>query len=125
MVLLAYTNDNLSCMISIPNCLLTLLIYSLIAIMVPSAKGVEPYMVWKCVDKTGNYTLNSPYQSNLLAALSNLSTLSSSNSFANFTASDDGKNRVYALYDCRDDLPSKFATIASLMHRLQLPKFVP
>ncbi|KAJ8445826.1 hypothetical protein Cgig2_027907 [Carnegiea gigantea] len=106
MVLLAC--NNLSQMISVRNYILILLICTLMAIMVPSTKGGEPYIGWKCVDKTGNYTLNSPYQSNLIAALSNLTTLSSSNSFANFTAgdaTDAGKNKVYALYDCRDDLP--------------------
>ncbi|KMT17969.1 hypothetical protein BVRB_2g033150 [Beta vulgaris subsp. vulgaris] len=64
------------------------------------------FLGWKC-DPKANYTENSPYHSNLLKAFSNLTSLSSFNTFSTFTAGsdDEATNKVYALYDCRNDLP--------------------
>ncbi|CAO2818027.1 unnamed protein product [Amaranthus hypochondriacus] len=68
----------------------------------------EPvFLGWKCDYSNGNYTKNSPYHINLLNAFSNLTSYSSSNTFADYVAStdeDDNTNKVYALYDCRKDL---------------------
>uniref|UniRef100_A0A803NDX2 Gnk2-homologous domain-containing protein n=1 Tax=Chenopodium quinoa TaxID=63459 RepID=A0A803NDX2_CHEQI len=64
---------------------------------------------WKCIDSNGigNYTKNSLFHSNLLNALSNLTSLSSSNIFSNYSEGvrEDAANEVFALYDCRNDLP--------------------
>ncbi|KNA13430.1 hypothetical protein SOVF_117030, partial [Spinacia oleracea] len=56
-----------------------------------------------CIEKSGSYTKNSLYRTNLGLASSNLTSASSLRSFSNFTAGE-GINRVYALFYCRGDL---------------------
>uniref|UniRef100_A0A803LBF2 Gnk2-homologous domain-containing protein n=1 Tax=Chenopodium quinoa TaxID=63459 RepID=A0A803LBF2_CHEQI len=62
---------------------------------------------WECDDTRGTYTSNSTFSSNLGIAFSNLTALSSSHIFSNVTvgSDDDKANKVYALYDCRNDIP--------------------
>ncbi|CAO2815392.1 unnamed protein product [Amaranthus hypochondriacus] len=56
-----------------------------------------------CIEKSGTYTKNSLYRTNLNLAFSNLTSASSVRGFSNFT-SGDGVDKVYALYYCRGDL---------------------
>ncbi|XP_021713475.1 cysteine-rich receptor-like protein kinase 10 [Chenopodium quinoa] len=57
-----------------------------------------------CDDTMGTYTSNSTFSSNLKLAFSNLTTLSSSRIFSNVTIGSDEADKVYALYDCRNDI---------------------
>ena len=56
-----------------------------------------------CIKKSGSYTKNSLYWTNLSLAFSNLTSASSVRGFSNFT-SGDGVDKVYALFYCRGDL---------------------
>uniref|UniRef100_A0A803LBF3 Gnk2-homologous domain-containing protein n=1 Tax=Chenopodium quinoa TaxID=63459 RepID=A0A803LBF3_CHEQI len=62
---------------------------------------------WECDDTKGTYTSNGTFSLNLKLAFSNLTALSSSRIFSNVTvgSDDDEANKVYALYDCRNDIP--------------------
>uniref|UniRef100_A0A803NAK3 Gnk2-homologous domain-containing protein n=1 Tax=Chenopodium quinoa TaxID=63459 RepID=A0A803NAK3_CHEQI len=62
---------------------------------------------WECDDTKGTYTSNGTFSLNLKLAFSNLTALSSSHIFSNVTfgSDDDEANKVYALYDCRNDIP--------------------
>ncbi|XP_021735013.1 cysteine-rich receptor-like protein kinase 25 [Chenopodium quinoa] len=91
-------------------CSLHLLFYtSLSLISLTTSQNNATFLGWKCIDSNGigNYTKNSLFHSNLLNALSNLTSLSSSNIFSNYSEGvrEDAANEVFALYDCRNDLP--------------------
>ncbi|XP_021713477.1 cysteine-rich receptor-like protein kinase 25 [Chenopodium quinoa] len=80
---------------------------SLSLISLTTSQNNPIFLGWKCEDSNGNYTKNSLFHSNLLNAFSNLTSLSSSNIFSNYSGGirEDAANEVFALYDCRNDLP--------------------
>lgn len=112
----------------LPSFLPPLLLLLLICISNSRTGSGADFLYHFCSNRSGNYTANSTFQSNLDLLLSSLPSKPVTNGFYNFSsssASSSDKNRVSAVGLCRGDVDSPSCRACIQRSALRLPRICP